>query len=203
MCEAETGGAGADLLHNLDKIMLTLRIPGTYVRAGMPSPGRYSLPCGEPEGHKPARVCGRLAGHSLLTLFPLCAKRGAERPRVSDQSAVARREESRSGAAISGVRRGAAVPRRTEPKRVSAALAERTGFDRFLLDRARSGRRYRPESSELRLSAQLFLRVSEIHYICHCNLQITSIVDIHQIAFAIYSEHSKLGSFINQLRISQ
>ena len=30
-----------------------------------------------------------------------------------------------------------------------------------------------------------------------------SIVDIHQIAFAIYSEHSKLGSFINQLRISQ
>ena len=183
--------------------MLTLRIPGTYVRAGMPSPGRYSLPCGEPEGHWPARVCGRLAGHSLLTLFPLCAKRGAERPRVSDQSAVARREESRSGAATSGVRRGAAVPRRTEPKRVSAALAERTGFDRFIPERARSGRRYRPESSELRLSAQLFLRVSEIHYICHCNLQITSIVDIHQIAFAIYSEHSKLGSFINQLRISQ
>ena len=30
-----------------------------------------------------------------------------------------------------------------------------------------------------------------------------SIVDIYQIAFAIYSEHSKLGSFINQLRISQ
>ena len=57
-----------------------------------------------------------------------------EGPRVSDQSAVARREESCSGAARSGVRRGAAVPRRTEPKRVSAALAERTGFDRFDID---------------------------------------------------------------------
>ena len=57
--------------------------------------------------------------------------RGAERPQVSDQSAVARREESCSGAARSGVRRGAAVPRRTEPKRVSAASAERTGFDRY------------------------------------------------------------------------
>ena len=32
---------------------------------------------------------------------------------------------------MSGVRRGALVPRSTEPKRVSAALAERTGFDRF------------------------------------------------------------------------
>ncbi len=30
-----------------------------------------------------------------------------------------------------------------------------------------------------------------------------SIVEIFIIAFAIYSEHSKLGSFINQLRISQ
>ena len=29
------------------------------------------------------------------------------------------------------VRRGAAVPRRTEPKRVSELKAERTGFDRF------------------------------------------------------------------------
>ena len=72
-----------------------------------------------------------LSGHSLLTLFPLVreARRGTaaslrpERP--------ARREESCSGAAISGVRRGAIVPRRTEPKRVSAASAERTGFDRF------------------------------------------------------------------------
>ena len=59
--------------------------------------------------------------------------RGAERPQVSDQSALARREESRSGAAISGVRRGATVPRRTEPKRVSGALAQRTGFDRFCI----------------------------------------------------------------------
>ncbi len=57
-----------------------------------------------------------------------------EGPRVSDQSALARREESCSGAAMSGVRRGAGVPRRTEPKRVSAALAERTGFDRFDID---------------------------------------------------------------------
>ena len=32
------------------------------------------------------------------------------------------------------VRRGASVPRRTKPKRVSAALAERTGFDRFDID---------------------------------------------------------------------
>lgn len=48
-----------------------------------------------------------LSGHSLLTLFPLCAKRGAERPQVSDQSAGTRREESRGGAATSGVRRGA------------------------------------------------------------------------------------------------
>ena len=55
-----------------------------------------------------------------------------EGPRVSDQSAVARREESCSGAAKSGVRRGAAVPRRTGPKRVSETLAERTDFDRFL-----------------------------------------------------------------------
>ena len=57
-----------------------------------------------------------------------------EGPQVSDQSALARREESCSGAAISGVRRGASVPRRTEPKRVSGALAQRTGFDRFTID---------------------------------------------------------------------
>ena len=36
--------------------------------------------------------------------------RGAERLRVSDQSALAQREESSSGAAISGVRKGALCP---------------------------------------------------------------------------------------------
>ena len=59
-------------------------------------------------GDKPVRDCGRLVRSQSLDLIPfLCAKRCAERPRVSDQSALVRREESRSGAATSGVRRGA------------------------------------------------------------------------------------------------
>ena len=71
-------------------------------------PGDYG-PWGRWGTDQQESVAG-LSGHSLLTLFPLCAKRGAERPRVSDQSALARREESRSGAATSGVRRGALCP---------------------------------------------------------------------------------------------
>ena len=131
MCGAKTGGARADLLHNLDKIMLILADSG-QCRSRWHNGSRAIMALGA-VGDKPARVCGRLGGHSLLTLFYLCAKRGAERPQVSDQSAVARREDSCSGAARSGVRRGAAVPRRSGPMRVSAASVERTGFDRFNL----------------------------------------------------------------------
>ena len=51
------------------------------------------------------------AGHSLLTLLPFIARSaGAERPRVCDWSALARKEQSRSGAkpserSFSGVKR--------------------------------------------------------------------------------------------------
>lgn len=38
--------------------MLSARILGTYARAGIPPPGRLFSSRGEPEGHKPARVCG-------------------------------------------------------------------------------------------------------------------------------------------------
>ena len=55
-------------------------------------------------------------------IFSLYAKRGAERPRVSYQSALAQREESRSGVAISGVRRRF-VPRRTEQSLLNGDLA--------------------------------------------------------------------------------
>lgn len=48
-----------------------------------------------------------------------------------------------------------------------------------------------------------YFTVSENFRIFAIAISRKSIVDIHQIAFAIYSEHSKLGSFINQLRISQ
>ena len=45
-----------------------------------------------------------------VTYSLYCAKRGAERPRVCDWSAPARKEQSRSGAATSGVRRDALCP---------------------------------------------------------------------------------------------
>lgn len=63
-------------------------------------PGDYSLPSGSRRG----------TDQLAVTFFPLCAKRGAERPRVCGFRASARKEQSRSGAAISGVRRGALCP---------------------------------------------------------------------------------------------
>ena len=58
VCEAETSAARGDLLHNPDGLCYGADSPAHTVVRREPA-GRYSLPCGEPEGHKPARVCGR------------------------------------------------------------------------------------------------------------------------------------------------
>ncbi len=92
------------------------------------------------------------------------------------------------------------IPQRNSTTKIRkfTVLSTATGQERSGRG-GRSGhscRRCRPESFGLRLSVQLFLRVSEIHYICHYNLQITSIVDIFNIAFAIYSVALKPEKFL-------
>ena len=111
--------------------MLILRIVGTDGGSECcRSPYDYG-PWGRWGTNQQESVAG-LSGHSLLTLFPIYTRSvAAERTRVCDWSALARKEQSRNGAGMIGVRRGAEVPRRTEPKRVSVALAKRTGFDRL------------------------------------------------------------------------
>ena len=71
---------------------------------------------------------------------------GAERPRVSPWSSVSPEGRVAQWSSYKWSSKGRTVPRRTEPKRVSAASAERTGFDRFHLERTRSGRSHRPKS---------------------------------------------------------
>ena len=71
---------------------------------------------------------------------------GAERPRVSRWSGVSPEGRVSQWSCHKWSSKGRTVPRRTEPKRVSAASAERTGFDRFHPERTRSGRSHLPES---------------------------------------------------------
>ena len=83
-------GSGGGILHAQEGGRYENRLAAAgddpVVQAGdRRAPGRL-WPLGA-VGDKPARVCGRLAGHSLLTLFLLCAKRGAGRPQVSVRSA--------------------------------------------------------------------------------------------------------------------
>ena len=58
VCEAETSAARGDLLHNPDGLCYGADSQALAVIRRGPA-GRYPLPGGEPEGHKPARVCGR------------------------------------------------------------------------------------------------------------------------------------------------
>ena len=86
MCEAETGGAGADLLHNLDKIMLIFADLGQG-RSRRYNASRAFIALGG-RGDEPARVCGRLARAQSLDLISFNARSAARNDRESVTGAL-------------------------------------------------------------------------------------------------------------------